>query len=219
MVGPGARGTAGRVYNVDEEDEDLEMDEEGSNSSSEDFFSTDDDDCPPHPMNRRRRRRSSTPSEPQRFSLPLPDHPSAAHTLLLPALDRVCGKIKKRLERGVSVLVCLLQGISRSASLVIAYIMREHHLSYDQAFHFVKPATHAPPVFAQAPAAARFPSGGPSTAPVPGMKPPLPLGAPPLMSRPTLSGAPPMNLTLPPGRRQGPSMSGGGPSMPPRRGA
>ena len=32
----------------------------------------------------------------------------------------------------------ILQGVSRSAAIVIAYLIRNHHLSYDNAFDLVK---------------------------------------------------------------------------------
>ena len=32
----------------------------------------------------------------------------------------------------------MLQGVSRSASIVIAYLIRNHHMTYNEAFKFVK---------------------------------------------------------------------------------
>jgi len=55
-----------------------------------------------------------------------------------PYLDAACQFIAEKLSRGENVLVHCQQGISRSASIVIAYLMREHKLSYDDALQLLK---------------------------------------------------------------------------------
>jgi len=46
--------------------------------------------------------------------------------------------IRKALEEGGAVLVHCLMGISRSATIVIAYLMMEQNISRDEAFSFVR---------------------------------------------------------------------------------
>lgn len=55
-----------------------------------------------------------------------------------PHLDGACRYISAELSKGENVLVHCHQGISRSASIIIAYLMRERQLSYDAAFDFLK---------------------------------------------------------------------------------
>ena len=50
------------------------------------------------------------------------------------ALDFIHSAVKSN----ENVLVHCYKGISRSASIVIAYIMLKFHMSYDDAFNFVK---------------------------------------------------------------------------------
>ncbi|CAK5267926.1 unnamed protein product [Mycena citricolor] len=58
---------------------------------------------------------------------------------LQPHLEDACDWIRDSLEVG-NVLVHCQQGVSRSPSLVIAYCIRERHMSYDEAFAAVKKA-------------------------------------------------------------------------------
>jgi len=53
-------------------------------------------------------------------------------------LDDACARIEKSLAGGKNVLVHCQQGISRSASVVIAYLIKNHGMSYEFAFAFVK---------------------------------------------------------------------------------
>ena len=48
------------------------------------------------------------------------------------------GFIKEAMAKGSKVLVHCFAGVSRSATMVIAYIMQEHALSYHSAIKFVK---------------------------------------------------------------------------------
>jgi len=53
-------------------------------------------------------------------------------------LEEACARIDKSLKSGKNVLVHCQQGISRSASIVIAYLIKTYHMSYDSAFNHVK---------------------------------------------------------------------------------
>jgi len=55
-----------------------------------------------------------------------------------PHLDDACKYIASKLSQGENVLVHCQQGISRSASIVIAFLMRERRLSYDVALNFLR---------------------------------------------------------------------------------
>ncbi|KAH8118938.1 phosphatases II [Phellopilus nigrolimitatus] len=57
---------------------------------------------------------------------------------LKPYLEGVCRHIASRLEHGENVLVYCQQGISRSSSIVIAYLMREKEMGYDDALKVVR---------------------------------------------------------------------------------
>ncbi|KAJ3880345.1 protein-tyrosine phosphatase-like protein [Lentinula edodes] len=57
---------------------------------------------------------------------------------LKPHLEDACNSIDRALRSGRNVLVHCQQGISRSAAVVIAYLIRNHGMSYDAAFAFVK---------------------------------------------------------------------------------
>ncbi|KAF8187918.1 DSPc-domain-containing protein [Mycena galopus ATCC 62051] len=63
------------------------------------------------------------------------DSPSAA---LRPHLAPACDYIRAALTRGENVLVHCHQGVSRSASIVIAYLIRDRRMAYDAAYEFVK---------------------------------------------------------------------------------
>ncbi|KAJ7752922.1 protein-tyrosine phosphatase-like protein [Mycena metata] len=65
----------------------------------------------------------------------LEDRSSAA---LQQHLAPACDYIRASLARGDNVLVHCQQGVSRSASIVIAYLIRDRAMSYDAAFDFVK---------------------------------------------------------------------------------
>ncbi|KAJ7227709.1 protein-tyrosine phosphatase-like protein, partial [Mycena haematopus] len=58
--------------------------------------------------------------------------------VLQPHLAAACDYISASLARGDSVLVHCHQGVSRSASIVIAYLIREHSMTYDAAFDYVR---------------------------------------------------------------------------------
>ncbi|KAF9778658.1 protein-tyrosine phosphatase-like protein [Thelephora terrestris] len=53
-------------------------------------------------------------------------------------LDAACAGIEKSLTSGKNVLVHCQQGISRSASVVIAYLIKKYDMSYEYAYAFVK---------------------------------------------------------------------------------
>ncbi|KAJ7733048.1 protein-tyrosine phosphatase-like protein [Mycena maculata] len=57
---------------------------------------------------------------------------------LRPHLEAACQYIERALARGESVLVHCQQGVSRSPSIVIAYLIRNHAMSYDAALAFVR---------------------------------------------------------------------------------
>ncbi|KAJ7247047.1 protein-tyrosine phosphatase-like protein [Mycena rebaudengoi] len=57
---------------------------------------------------------------------------------LRPHLEAACVYIERALRRGESVLVHCQQGVSRSPSIVIAYLIRNHAMSYEAALSFVR---------------------------------------------------------------------------------
>ncbi|KAJ7103835.1 protein-tyrosine phosphatase-like protein [Mycena epipterygia] len=59
-------------------------------------------------------------------------------TALRPHLAAACDYIRASLAGGENVLVHCQQGVSRSASIVIAYLIRERAMSYDAAYELVK---------------------------------------------------------------------------------
>ncbi|KAM3587758.1 uncharacterized protein V6R79_013477 [Siganus canaliculatus] len=80
---------------------------------------------------------------------PKPDFIPESHFLRVPVNDSFCEKILPWLDRSVDfiekakasnarVLVHCLAGISRSATIAIAYIMKRMDLSLDEAYRFVK---------------------------------------------------------------------------------
>ncbi|KIY70327.1 phosphatases II [Cylindrobasidium torrendii FP15055 ss-10] len=69
------------------------------------------------------------------YRIDILDHSSAD---LKPHLEKACDYIDRLLKSGKNVLVHCQQGISRSTSVVIAYLMRHRHMSYDVAFAFVQ---------------------------------------------------------------------------------
>uniref|UniRef100_A0A9J7WYC8 Dual specificity phosphatase 16 n=1 Tax=Cyprinus carpio carpio TaxID=630221 RepID=A0A9J7WYC8_CYPCA len=80
---------------------------------------------------------------------PKPDFIPDSHFLRVPVNDSFCEKILPWLDRSVefiekakasnaSVLVHCLAGISRSATIAIAYIMKRMDMSLDEAYRFVK---------------------------------------------------------------------------------
>lgn len=80
---------------------------------------------------------------------PKPDFIPESHFLRVPVNDSFCEKILPWLDRSVEfiekaktcnarVLVHCLAGISRSATIAIAYIMKRMNMSLDEAYRFVK---------------------------------------------------------------------------------
>jgi len=57
---------------------------------------------------------------------------------LKPHLEDACNSIDRALRSGRNVLVHCQQGISRSAAVVLAYLIRNHGMTYDAAFALVK---------------------------------------------------------------------------------
>ncbi|GLB45286.1 putative dual specificity phosphatase, catalytic domain [Lyophyllum shimeji] len=57
---------------------------------------------------------------------------------LKPHLEAACNYIDRALRSGKNVLVHCQQGISRSPAIVIAYLIRNHGMSYDNAAALVK---------------------------------------------------------------------------------
>ena len=67
--------------------------------------------------------------------IPVADVPS---TRLSNYFQEATDYIKKTIEEGKNVLVHCFAGVSRSASIVIAYLMRFHGMDFNKAFKFVK---------------------------------------------------------------------------------
>ncbi|PFH53333.1 hypothetical protein AMATHDRAFT_73516 [Amanita thiersii Skay4041] len=61
-----------------------------------------------------------------------------ANADLRPHLEAVCTHIDRVLKSGRSVLVHCQQGVSRSAAVVIAYLIRNHGMTYDNAHAYLK---------------------------------------------------------------------------------
>ncbi|KAJ7181179.1 protein-tyrosine phosphatase-like protein [Mycena filopes] len=79
---------------------------------------------------------TTVPSPPMTYHrIDIEDRASAA---LTQHLGPACDYIHASLVRGENVLVHCQQGVSRSASIVIAYLIRERAMSYDAAFAHVK---------------------------------------------------------------------------------
>ncbi|THG94445.1 hypothetical protein EW026_g7030 [Hermanssonia centrifuga] len=57
---------------------------------------------------------------------------------LKPHLEATVRWIDERLRKGINVLVHCQQGVSRSAAVVIAYLIYTHNMSYDAALDLVK---------------------------------------------------------------------------------
>ncbi|RDB24319.1 Dual specificity protein phosphatase 1B [Hypsizygus marmoreus] len=57
---------------------------------------------------------------------------------LRPHLEAVCNHIDRALKNGRNVLVHCQQGISRSPAIVIAYLIRNHGMSFDNAYALLK---------------------------------------------------------------------------------
>jgi len=70
------------------------------------------------------------------YRVDIDDRPS--QNLDAQLLEQVCVYIEEMRNSGKGVLVHCQQGISRSASIVIAYLIRNHRMTYDQALELVK---------------------------------------------------------------------------------
>ncbi|KAF7303570.1 hypothetical protein MIND_00586300 [Mycena indigotica] len=57
---------------------------------------------------------------------------------LRPYLEGACQYIERSLRTGSSVLIHCQQGISRSSAIVIAFLIRNHGMTYDSALAYVK---------------------------------------------------------------------------------
>ncbi|KAF8875647.1 protein-tyrosine phosphatase-like protein [Infundibulicybe gibba] len=57
---------------------------------------------------------------------------------LKPHLEAACNHIDKALRSGRSVLVHCQQGVSRSPAVVIAYLIRNHGMSFDNAYSLLR---------------------------------------------------------------------------------
>ncbi|KAK0483133.1 protein-tyrosine phosphatase-like protein [Armillaria luteobubalina] len=77
-------------------------------------------------------------SEKDGFSCYRIDILDQASSDLRPHLEDACNYIDRALRGGKSVLVHCQQGISRSASIVIAFLIRNRGMSYDSAYSLVK---------------------------------------------------------------------------------
>lgn len=75
------------------------------------------------------------PSEFDYKVVPVTDEPS---TRLNKYFEEATDFIKKVIEEGKNVLVHCFAGVSRSASIVIAYLMRFHSMDYNAAHKYVK---------------------------------------------------------------------------------
>jgi protein-tyrosine phosphatase len=61
-----------------------------------------------------------------------------ARALIIPRLPTVITFIEEALESGQGVLVFCTDGVSRSAAIVIAYLMYSKRKTYSEAYSFVK---------------------------------------------------------------------------------
>lgn len=67
-------------------------------------------------------------------------------------INHVLPKIYEALEKGENVYVHCHAGISRSSTVVMAYLMKYHEMSYDEALGYVRqfrPAVHPNPGFSR----------------------------------------------------------------------
>ncbi|KAJ7486504.1 phosphatases II, partial [Mycena latifolia] len=79
------------------------------------------------------------PSPMSYHRIDLADSTSAASAAdLHAALPDACAYIAAALDKGENVLVHCHQGVSRSASIVIAFLIHDHHMSYDGAHALVR---------------------------------------------------------------------------------
>ncbi|KAL1746871.1 protein-tyrosine phosphatase-like protein [Schizophyllum fasciatum] len=78
---------------------------------------------------------SDTPDGVHRYPIPLLDSTSAD---LRPHLEAACEHIDRSLRARKNVLVHCQQGVSRSAAVVIAYLIRNQGMTYDSAFALCK---------------------------------------------------------------------------------
>ncbi|KZS89096.1 phosphatases II [Sistotremastrum niveocremeum HHB9708] len=57
---------------------------------------------------------------------------------IIPHLNGACDYIRSHLSQGRNVLVHCQQGVSRSCAIIIAYLMRERGLSFDESLALIK---------------------------------------------------------------------------------
>jgi protein-tyrosine phosphatase len=57
-------------------------------------------------------------------------------------LEEVTGFMNRLINEGKNLLVHCTLGVSRSATIVIAYLIKKHHMTLRMAFHFLRNRRH-----------------------------------------------------------------------------
>jgi len=78
------------------------------------------------------------PKYPEDFSYHVVDVPDSPATDLLSNFEECHQFIDRAFEAGSCILVHCAAGVSRSATIVISYIMKKKRMPYEEAYHFVK---------------------------------------------------------------------------------